>query len=268
MFDLLNGRGYGNAAEGDVYTSIEHALGSLFADILVGSDGANRLEGADGADILVGGLGADMLIGGAGIDTASYEDNQGAVTVDLIAGGQGAAAQGDTYSGIENITGSLYADVLSGDGGANRIDGGIGDDVIAGRGGADQLIGGNGEDTLSYSGSGAVLINIALQTVSGGDAEGDTIDGFEHAIGSDGHDTLIGSAVANRLTGGSGDDLFRGGFGADVLAGGLGVDTVDFSGNFGAVFVDFLRGRGLATKPAATAIRGSRTRSARRSPTC
>ncbi len=36
----------------------------------------------------------------------------------------GGDAQGDSLSGIENLTGSAFADTLVGDGGVNRLDGG------------------------------------------------------------------------------------------------------------------------------------------------
>ena len=52
-------------------------------------------------------------------------------------------------TGIENLTGSDFDDVLLGDAGANTIDGGAGSDVLSGEGGSDVLIGGAGFDALS-----------------------------------------------------------------------------------------------------------------------
>jgi Ca2+-binding RTX toxin-like protein len=46
------------------------------------------------------------------------------------------------------LTGSAYADVLSGNGSANQIDGAGGNDVINGGGGNDTLFGGAGNDRL------------------------------------------------------------------------------------------------------------------------
>ena len=149
--DLLNGLGYGNAAQGDTYVGIENVIGTLFTDILVGDLGVNRLDGADGDDTLVGGGGADHLVGGTGNDTASYGDHYGSIFVNLGTGlGFGNAAQGDTYDSIENLTGSLFVDVLIGDAGVNVLDGGEGDDILVGGIGADVLIGGGGIDTVSY----------------------------------------------------------------------------------------------------------------------
>ncbi len=58
-------------------------------------------------------------------------------------------ALGDTYSLIENLTGSNFNDVLSGNSGANRIDGGAGNDTLSGAGGNDTLSGGSGSNTLT-----------------------------------------------------------------------------------------------------------------------
>ena len=144
---LTLGQGFGNAAQGDTYDSIENLVGSVFADLLIGDAGVNRLSGGDGDDYLVGGdgddyliggLGADVLVGGNDTDTASYEDNWGGVAVNLTLGqGFGNAAQGDTYDSIENLVGSVFADLLIGNAGVNRLNGGDGDDYLAGVGGAD-----------------------------------------------------------------------------------------------------------------------------------
>jgi Ca2+-binding RTX toxin-like protein len=135
------GQGFGNAAQGDTYSGIENVAGSAYADTLIGGGGANRLDGNDGDDLLVGGVGADMLNGGGGSDTASYEDNWGAVFINLSLGrGFGNAAEGDVLNGIENVTGSGYADGLLGDAGANRLNGALGSDLLVGHGGADRFV--------------------------------------------------------------------------------------------------------------------------------
>ena len=56
------------------------------------------------------------------------------VTVNFASGvASGGDAAGDTFTGIENITGSNFNDILTGDVGNNRLDGGAGTDTMAGR---------------------------------------------------------------------------------------------------------------------------------------
>lgn len=53
-----------------------------------------------------------------------------------------------SVAGIENVTGTDYADSITGDGGSNVLLGGDGGDTLSGLGGTDVLIGGAGADTL------------------------------------------------------------------------------------------------------------------------
>lgn len=129
-------------------------------DILHGGAGNDILDGGIGNDILDGGAGADQLIGGDGIDTATYVNASSAVWADLSAGGVTGEAQGDTYSGIENLTGSNFGDILSGNAGDNVINGGAGDDWIIGGAGNDTLIGGTGTNVLN-GGAGSDIFTIA-----------------------------------------------------------------------------------------------------------
>jgi Ca2+-binding RTX toxin-like protein len=63
--------------------------------------------------------------------------------------GIGGHAQGDTFTSIENVTGSSDNDSLTGNGGNNVLDGGVGDDTLDGGSGNDTLYGGDGSDTLT-----------------------------------------------------------------------------------------------------------------------
>jgi Ca2+-binding RTX toxin-like protein len=88
--------------------------------------------------------------GGSGVDILNYAESSAAVSVILNAGvGVGGDAQGDTNIGFENVTGSNFNDVLTGDVVANVLQGGNGNDVLMGGGGNDTLIGGSGSDTLT-----------------------------------------------------------------------------------------------------------------------
>ncbi len=135
----------------DTLTGIENLVGSAFDDALGGDAGANTLSGGLGDDVLSGGGGDDLINGGEGQDTAGYRNATAGVTVRLDqAGPQDTGGAGvDTLVGIENLTGSGFADNLIGDSGANRLDGGAGMDTLFGGAGADTLIGGAGGDLLT-----------------------------------------------------------------------------------------------------------------------
>jgi Ca2+-binding RTX toxin-like protein len=262
---LINGNNQSNSLVGTADADTINGNGGN--DTLFGGGGVDSLFGGTGGDTLVGGTGADSLNGGDGTDTVSYATSSGAVTVDLAAGtGQGADAQGDTITQVENIIGSDFADTLTGDtanntltggagndllyggAGTDRLFGGDGDDVISGGAGGDSLNGGTGSDTLDYSGSAAgVSVNLGTNAASGGDAAGDTITGFENVTGSNANDTLTGTTGNNvlrggggndSLYGGDGDDTLEGGAGADVLAGGQGMDYVDYSASDAGVSIN------------------------------
>ncbi|GAO78258.1 MULTISPECIES: hypothetical protein [unclassified Sphingopyxis] len=244
--DLMRLTASGGDAAGDLFDGFEDVEGSAFADVLAGDAGANRLfggagddalSGGAGDDMLDGGVGADLLDGGAGVDRVDYGSSGAGVVVDLADGAaSGGDAAGDRLIDIEGVEGSTFADTLSGTEGADWFGGGAGDDRIDGRGGDDLLVGGTGADTLiggtgfdcaDYSASGsAVTIDLATGTGSGGDAQGDRLEGIER---------LIGSAFGDGLTGDAFDNMLAGGAGADRLTGGAGIDTADYSASGAAV---------------------------------
>ena len=232
-----------NDAAGDTFARIENLIGTNFNDTLIGTNSVNTLDGGLGHDTLEGLGGGDYFIGDvAGSDTVSYEHSALGVVSSLTLASaltvgpvvtQTNDAAGDTYSSIENMTGTQQADTLIGDIQANIISGGNGDDILEGLGGADALIGGNGLDTASYvhanSGIVASLTTGLTGVTATGDAAGDTYTEIEYLTGSNFDDTLIGDSVANVITGGTGNDTLEGLGGADTLDGGVGTNTASYA---------------------------------------
>ena len=104
--------------------SIENVIGSDNHDVLTGDAGDNLLTARNGDDELTGGDGADTIDGGDGNDTLIYSGSDAGVTVNLSNDtASGGHAAGDVISNIENIIGSAYNDVLTGNDSANILDG-------------------------------------------------------------------------------------------------------------------------------------------------
>jgi hypothetical protein len=192
--NLVTGAGTGGDAQGDTLSNIQNLKGSAYNDTFVASAAVNRLDGGSG-----------------GSDTVSYESSTAAVTVNLVTGtGTGGYAQGDTYTHIQNATGSNYDDVFIASTDANRFDGG------------------GGSNTVSYATSSAgVTVNLQTGVGSGGAAAGDTYVRIQNVVGTAYNDTFVGSNDANSFDGGSG-----------------GNDTVSYAGSTAGVSVNFVSGRG------------------------
>jgi serralysin len=262
-------------ATGDIFTSIERFEGSQFDDTMSGNGGANwfagrngddSLNGGTGNDTLNGGAGFDIIDGGTGTDLLDYSAESAAVNVNLFAGlAIGLSIDADTFTSMEEASGSAFDDALNGSNANNRLWGNDGNDLLNGGVGADSLYGGNGSDTLIggvgdvLNGGGGydvlrfygapVLVNLAtglhshaqsivqierIEGTTGGDilAAGSTAMTL---AGQDGDDTLIGGNKRDTLLGGEGRDSLEGLGGADLLRGGAGTDTI-VGGSGGDVF--------------------------------
>ncbi len=204
-------------------------------DVLSGNAGDDSLYGLAGDDLLLPGSGSNTIDGGTGSDTLSYADLSTAVSVlidDWLQGGVAMVGDiiRDSFTGIENLVGSAFDDVLSGDSGANILEGGAG---------ADQLDGGAGRDTASYATAPkGVHASLEDPLANRGVAAGDSYLAIETLTGSTHADRLTGDAGQNRLEGAAGKDVLDGRAGADTLIGGAGADKFLFSTTLEAGNVD------------------------------
>lgn len=252
--DVLNGTGGDDIIDGLAGNDIIRGFagndtlnGDDDHDFLIGGDDNDTLNGGNGDDYLRGGEGNDMVDGGAGFDRAAFT-----VLVNNPAGGETGVQVGatvdlnlqgvaqdtghglDTLSGIEHVSGTAYADTLTGDGGDNWIWGEGGDDTLSGGGGNDlieadagnaTLDGGTGTDTASFAGidtfASGVSVSLALQGAAQAVAAGSnmTLSGFENLSGTRQDDVLTGDGNDNVLAGNIGDDALSGGDGNDTLYG-------------------------------------------------
>ena len=279
--DVVWGNAVGNVLNGGRGNDVIFAIsgddvlsGGGGNDFLFGHAGNDTISGGAGTDNLYGGAGADTLDGGLGVDMARYVHSTSGVSVDLQSGlGVGGHAEGDQLTGIENIFGSAFNDLLSGDVASNAIFagagfdsliGGAGNDFLFGHAGDDSIDGGSGRDNL-YGGAGAdtldggtsidtaryvhstsgVTLNLDSGLGTGGYAEGDQLIGIENIFGSNFNDVLIGDLGRNFLYGVAGDDVLIGSGGDDAMFGGVGNDTFIFALNGGAdTLHDFVPGVG------------------------
>ncbi|CEJ13853.1 Bifunctional hemolysin/adenylate cyclase precursor [bacterium YEK0313] len=243
--------------------------GNTAADVLIGGAGNDTLAGGAGDDQFHysgAGDGFDNVAGGDGIDTIKALSANTVIGLQAIAGVEHISANGfanvvvrgdgtdnhfdfsgATLTGITQIDGGDGNDTIVGNGAANTLAGGNGNDTLSGGGGNDILIGGQGADVLngdagtdlaSYAASGsAVFVSLAGGANTGGDAEGDVLNGIENLTGSAFDDALTGNSGSNVLTGGGGNDALSGGAGNDTLNGDAGNDLLD-----GGTGTDTLRG--------------------------
>lgn len=216
---LANAALLSNEAAGDIFISIEGVIGSAYNDTISGGVAADWIDGGagndsllglggndtltagSGDDILDGGAGGDSFFGGSGSDTVTYIASDRGLVIDLTMPSKGTYwANGDSFSAIERVIGSNFADLIWGDNAGNQLEGGIGEDCLFGGGGADTLTGGWGKDVL---------------------------------FGDEGDDVLDGGVGADLLEGGAGSDRF-------IHTGNAGDGTdwiIDFVSNAGDVLV-------------------------------
>lgn len=258
--DLRTGTVSGGDATGDTLISIERITTTGFNDTVY----ANEVNQA--------------LNGGAGVDTLDLGSATAGAVINLGSAVAWRGSESYGITGFENVVGSALADDIAGDASDNLINGGDGDDQLQGGDGVDTINGGNGNDRI-FGGNGAdvlsggagvdtadyrysaegVTVSLATGLGSGGEAQGDTLSGFENLTGSNFNDVLTGDDGDNRLVGlqgsdtmngGAGNDTFDTGGGYDVINGGHGVDTVTYDDSWGLVVVNLATGKGSGAEAA------------------
>lgn len=108
------------------------------------------IGGGLGDDRFRPGAAEEVFAGDGGNDTLDFRGGTAGVTIALDNSlEQGGWAEGDSWSGIENVTGTRGDDRIGGDGAANRLIGAAGADFLSGAAGNDTLEGGEGLDLLT-----------------------------------------------------------------------------------------------------------------------
>ncbi len=237
----------------DTIISVEAAMGSAYADYIVGNDAENYLFGDAGDDVIFGIGGHDTLDGGEGNDIlrgSFYKPGDmllGGAGADQIIVWTGAGSEGDATivdggSGVDTLIFSTSTDItlnlgitgdqlvapgihmvisntenVMGSYGNDKITGDAGANVINGGQGNDILDGGAGFDIVSYAGDQSVRVDLSKTGAqSTGGAGVDTLSNFEGLRGSLRADILIGDAKDNTIEGAGGDDIMDGGAGVDT----------------------------------------------------
>ncbi|GAB5437842.1 calcium-binding protein [Falsiruegeria mediterranea] len=265
MLTLDLGAGTANLFGGETNTlnSIERVTGSIFTDVMRGSDGNDELRGIGDYDWFIATPGNDTLDGGNGLDMVSFVEGtySGATVVQDVFSVDGAPPSGAAVGGVlldlttpadnvgladgltlisvERVTGSSHQDVFYGDSNQNDFRGLGGYDwFVSSTGGRERYFGGDGLDTVTYfqstDGVGASLRNSSY-IVSGqetgygtaGDAVRDLFYEIENLVGSNYDDSLTGNEERNQLAGLDGDDIIFGYGNIDYIKGGAGNDMIN-----------------------------------------
>jgi len=252
----------------DTLLNIGGLEGTQFADSMTGAAGQQFFRGLAGDDIIDGGDGTDWAsyrnttnkggTQGAVLNfvtntfTDTYGDDDTLISIenisgsdfgDLITGNAGIARELNGYGGNDTITGGDQNDTIDGGDGNDSLNGGAGNDLLTGGSGNDSMNGGADVDTVTYESTNqGVTVSLVAGTASGAEIGSDTLSNIENVTGGSGNDNLTGNGLTNRLEGLGGNDVLsaiggngnvlRGGLGNDTLNGGSGNDVLQ--GNDGA----------------------------------
>ncbi|MCS6976346.1 MAG: FG-GAP-like repeat-containing protein, partial [Gemmatales bacterium] len=208
--DVIDGGAGNDTIDGGLGNDL--LLGGIGDDSVLGGAGNDTLNGGAGNDTLVGGadsdrylftgssLGSDSILEAPGCvdsDTLDFSlagfainINLGLTTAQTVIAGN-LILQLNAADAVENVDGSAFNDVITGNGCGNILNGNDGNDSILGLGGNDTIDGGLGNDTL---------------------------------LGGSGNDTVLGGP-GNDLV------IWNPGDGNQFVDGGTGTDTVQINGS-------------------------------------
>jgi Ca2+-binding RTX toxin-like protein len=234
---------------------------SLFSsnDTFTFADGLAKIEAGNGDDLVTGssqddyivaGAGDDVVDAGLGFDTLDYSNHPnalGGIIVQVTGLGAGSVndpdGDTDTFTGIERITGTAFADTFNGGSSTAEVNEWVGGN------GADTFNGGDGFDTINYDAekyttlavlNSGVIVNVNAGTATDSFGNSDSFNNIDAITATDLDDTFVGSnstiAISLRAgddsyTGGSGNEWINPGAGNDAINGRSGYDTVAYSIN-------------------------------------
>jgi Ca2+-binding RTX toxin-like protein len=253
-------------SDGDLTFDEVLAMGSPAADV-TGDDTSQVLDGTllgetirglGGSDWIRPGPGNDTIDGGAGSDMVDFlntpsdparsnldfmlELDLGAGTANLFGGDRNVLID------VERATGTIFADLMRGDEGANHLRGQGDYDWFIATPGQDTIEGGSGRDMLSFvewEGTGAatltdilgpiplnfsgVRVDLSDPSTNTHLAAGQTMISIERITGSSHQDIFFGDETENDFRGLGGYDFFIGSTGGrERYFGGAGIDTVSY----------------------------------------
>ncbi len=207
----------------DTLSNVNGVRGSVFADVLIGTNNQSGVENFEGRG------GADNIAGNGGFDRAVYTVESNAITVNLAAGTVTGGDGNDILSSIEGIRGTSLADSFDATGfttssanvgSAGTLQNGAAFNEFEGMGGNDSIIGNGNTRIAFYNATAGVTVDIATGTASSGD-------------GSTGNDTF---SLVNAIAGSYFNDFLYGsstlGTTSEIFDGRNGNDTIDGRGGF------------------------------------
>jgi Ca2+-binding RTX toxin-like protein len=231
---------------------------------ITSSAGVDTITGGQGNDTFVGFVGVDSINGAGGTDTivltATSNDLNTAFDnrIQLV---EAVSAAGATVAVTINLSSQTEGFTITGSGYADSITGSAGNDTIKGFTTGDTVVGGSGTDTIELtatstglnSATDAQIVGVEIVTAAGATAASIAASGLTNAnpgiwlnglaadgvtinlssqtegftiVGSGYGDIIVGTGYADVINSGSGHDIITGFAGQDTVDGGSGTDYI------------------------------------------